>query len=102
MGSPSKITDILDDIIHLDPEDPEIDDPVMVRLAGAVRTLRPQVEDAMRRHGSGPALAALIALVTNKALRESEEQAASIAQALREHAELLEVRAHIHEHGGRA
>lgn len=102
MGSQPKITDVLDDIIHLDPDEPQLDDPVMARIARAVRELRPPIERATRRHGSGPTLAALIAIVTNRALHESEQQAAAIAQALREHAELLEVRAHIHERGGRA
>jgi len=72
-------------------------------LAAAVRASRPRVEAAaMAEHGSGPTRPALIAIVANKALYESDAGAARVAQALREHAELLEVREHIHDRSGRA
>ncbi len=93
------IPEIVRDLLYLD-ADEDADDPVMQRVAECVRELRPHIGETAERRGYGPTMAALIALVVNKAI--AQDDCERIALALRQHAELLEAEEHIRGGGGTA
>lgn len=95
----TSLVDLMQDLLYLKPgEIPE--DPVMRRMAACAQELRPFVDELAGRHGHGTTMAIMIAVVTNMALES--ENAADIAEALRQHAELIDARHHLAGGGGTA
>ena len=87
MTSDISAAQIIGDTLYLDLEG-AIDDPVLRRMAGCIRELRPAVDRAIGRHGHGPALVALVAITANEAIDAGT--AGLIAEAFRDNAEMLD------------
>lgn len=79
-------------VVYLDLEG-TIDNLALRRMADCIRDIRPRIEDAAERHGNGTTLVALIAVVANMAIARGD--AALIAGAFRQNAEMLESEARV-------
>jgi hypothetical protein len=90
---------ILDDVLYLD-IDIGNDAPVLQRIADCVRRTRPLIEECSREHGRATVMVALVAMVTTMAA--GTDDSGEIAEAFRQHAELLDIRDDVGRPVGRA